>query len=94
VEQVALLAQQNTLPEPTLDLSMLSYSAALPRSLPAVAYGNSHAGATTQSGVGSTSGGGASAGPPVSVAPPPPDDPWMTGATRAPFGAPGLNGGT
>jgi sorting nexin-8 len=99
VEQVALLAQQNTLPEPTLDLSLLSYSPAPTQNL-AAAYTNSHTNASaivTQSGASSSGAGSAGASvlpsASASVAPPPPDDPWMTGAARgAPFGAPGING--
>ncbi|KAI9433431.1 hypothetical protein BJY52DRAFT_1198651 [Lactarius psammicola] len=85
VEQVALLAQQNTLPEPTLDISLLSYGTAPSSAL----------------GLGNTSGGGGGGGgaalrssPAVA---PPTDDPWTTGRFGAgtssphPFG--GLNGG-
>ena len=102
VEQVALLAQQNTLPEPTLDISMLSYSAALPQSLSAAAaYSNSAHPSVAQSGGGSSSSSAAvlrstsaAAAVAVAVAPPPADDPWMTGTARPPFGgAAGVNGG-
>ncbi len=83
VEQVAQLAQQNTLPEPTLDLSLLSYSTA-PSS--AIGYANP------------SPGGPAALRSSPAVAPPP-DDPWTTGRLGAaggassphPFG--GLNGG-
>ncbi|KAH9995130.1 hypothetical protein BJV77DRAFT_992702 [Russula vinacea] len=47
VEQVALLAQQNTLPEPTLDLNLLSYIPPPPSSLSA-AYTNNRQPSTTQ----------------------------------------------
>ncbi|KAF8273177.1 hypothetical protein EI94DRAFT_1564763 [Lactarius quietus] len=81
VEQVALLAQQNTLPEPTLDISVLSYNTA-PSS--AISYVQPSAGvpATLES------------SPAVA---PPADDPWTAGrfgagtSTPHPFG--GLNGG-
>ncbi|KAH8996138.1 hypothetical protein EDB86DRAFT_2850984 [Lactarius hatsudake] len=81
VEQVALLAQQNTLPEPTLDISLLSYGAAPSSTL----------------GLGNPSGGSGSTAlrnSPAVV--PPTDDPWTTGRLGAgtsiqhPFG--GLNG--
>lgn len=92
---MALLAQQNTLPEPTLDISMLSYSAGPPQSLAAAAYSNSTQPSVAQSG--SSSGSSAAvlrstSAAVVPVAPPPADDPWMTGA-RPPFGAAGINGG-
>ena len=103
VEQVALLAQQNTLPEPTLDLSLLSYIPAPPSSLSAAYTNNQRPGATQNS----TSNGSAavataavrsttaSATPAAAVmVAPPPDDPWMTGARyggaaagASPFGA-------
>jgi hypothetical protein len=97
VEQVALLAQQNTLPEPTLDLSLLSYIPAPPSGLSA-AYTNNQRPGTTQN---STSNGSAavataavrstttSAPAAVVVVAPPPDDPWMTFGA----GAGGVNGG-
>jgi sorting nexin-8 len=106
VEQVALLAQQNTLPEPTLDLNLLSYIPAPPSSLSA-AYTNTNnrQPGTTQN---SSNNGSAmavrSTSTPAPVVPavvaPPPDDPWMTGpryggagAGAAPFGVGGINGG-
>jgi hypothetical protein len=82
VEQVAQLAQQNTLPEPTLDISLLSYSTAPSSTL---GYGQPSAGtpATLQS------------SPAVA---PPTDDPWTTGrfgvgASSSPHPFGGLNGG-
>ena len=97
VEQVALLAQQNTLPEPTLDISMLSYSAGPPQSLSAAAYSNSTNPSVAPSGSSSSSSPVAvlrstSAVAAAAVAPPPADDPWMAGV-RPPFGAAGINGG-
>lgn len=96
VEQVALLAQQNTLPEPTLDISMLSYSTGPPQSLAAAAYSNSAQPSVTRSGSNSSSSAAvlrSTSAAVVPVAPPPPaDDPWMTGP-RPPFGAAGINGG-
>ena len=101
VEQVALLAQQNTLPEPTLDLNLLSYIPPPPSNLSA-AYTNNRQPSTTQN---SSSNGSATAvrststSAPVvaaAVVAPPPDDPWMTGPRyggAAPFGAGGINGG-
>ncbi|KAH9167386.1 hypothetical protein EDB89DRAFT_1997996 [Lactarius sanguifluus] len=81
VEQVALLAQQNTLPEPTLDIGLLSYGTAPSSTL----------------GLGNPSGGSGSTtlrnSPSVA---PPTDDPWTTGrfgagtSIQQPFG--GLNG--
>ncbi|KAI9510052.1 hypothetical protein F5148DRAFT_977311 [Russula earlei] len=97
VEQVALLAQQNTLPEPTLDISMLSYSPAPPPSLSAV-YNNTQP-STAPGGSSSSSSDSATVlRSTAAVAPPPADDPWMTGARfggAAPFGAAGgvINGG-
>jgi len=89
VEQVALLAQQNTLPEPTLDISMLSYGAASHQSLTAAAaYSNSHShpNATQSVSAGTSSSAGSAAilrsgtsAAAVAPLPPPPDDPWMTG---------------
>ena len=103
MEQVALLAQQNTLPEPTLDISMLSYSAASHQSLTAAAaYSNSNshpdAAQSVSAGTSSSAGSAAVLRSSTSAAavapPPPPDDPWMTGArygaavaATAPFGA-------
>lgn len=88
MEQVAQLAQQNTLPEPTLDISLLSYSAPAPPS--ALGFGQPNAGASPVAVLGS---------PPAVVAAPPTDDPWTTGrfgvggaASPHPFGG-GLNGG-
>lgn len=94
---MALLAQQNTLPEPTLDISMLSYSAGPPQSLSAVAYSNSTNPSVAPSGSSSSSSPVAvlrstSAVAAAAVAPPPADDPWMAGV-RPPFGAAGINGG-
>ena len=81
VEQVALLAQQNTLPEPTLDISVLSYNTA-PSS--ALSYGQSTAGAPAA----------LRSSPAVA---PPADDPWTTGrfgtGTSSPHPFGGLNGG-
>ncbi|KAH9074842.1 hypothetical protein EDB83DRAFT_2353764 [Lactarius deliciosus] len=81
VEQVAQLAQQNTLPEPTLDIGLLSYGTTPSSTL----------------GLGNPSGGSGSTtlrnSPAVA---PPTDDPWTTGRLGAgtsiqqPFG--GLNG--
>ena len=108
MEQVALLAQQNTLPEPTLDLSLLSYIAAPAPGL-AAAYTNNQRPGTTPN---STSNGTAAAAAvrsastsvpaaavAVAVVAPPPDDPWMTGPRYggagpggSPFGAGGVNG--
>ncbi|KAI0278134.1 hypothetical protein BGY98DRAFT_1096926 [Russula aff. rugulosa BPL654] len=86
VEQVALLAQQNMLPEPTLDLSLLSYSAAAPTSISA-AYTNSQQPITAYNiGTGSAAATATairrstSASTSATVVVPPPDDPWMTGA--------------
>lgn len=89
VEQVALLAQQNTLPEPTLDLSLLSYSAAPPPpSLPA-AYTNNQQPSTVHNSSGGSAAvtatatvmrRSASISTSATVVAPPPDDPWMTGA--------------
>lgn len=100
MEQVALLAQQNTLPEPTLDISILSYSAAPPpTSLAAAAagaYSNHQPSTAPTLGSGGSGGSAAPAGLRDNVAvPPPPDDPWMTGVRygyggiggAAPFGA-------
>ena len=81
VEQVALLAQQNTLPEPTLDISLLSYSSAPSSAL----------------GLGNPSGAAAATLRSSPAVAPPTDDPWTTGRFGAgtsspqPFG--GLNGG-
>jgi len=107
VEQVALLAQQNTLPEPTLDISMLSYSAAAqPQSLAAVATATYNHTQPTTSATQQASGGSSSpatttiaAGLRSTAVPPPPaDDPWGARYGGAgPFGAPGgdglINGG-
>lgn len=102
MEQVALLAQQNTLPEPTLDLSLLSYIPAPPSSLSAAFTNNQRPGTTQNiSSNGSAAAATAavrstttSATPAVAVVAPPPDDPWMTGARyggaaagASPFGA-------
>jgi sorting nexin-8 len=105
VEQVALLAQQNTLPEPTLDLSLLSYIPAPPPSLsaaytndqrPSIAHNTASGSAVTV--VRSST----STSTPATVVAPPPDDPWMTGARYAgagvgtgasPFGVGVINGG-
>jgi sorting nexin-8 len=81
VEQVALLAQQNTLPEPTLDISLLSYNTAPSSTL----------------GYGQPSGGTPVALRSSPAVAPPADDPWTTGrfgtgtASPHPFGV--LNGG-
>ena len=93
MEQVALLAQQYTLPEPTLDLSLLSYSAGPPPSLSA-AYTNNQPPTTAHN---STNGAAAapaavvrsstSASTSATIVAPPPDDPWMTGARYAGAGA-------
>jgi len=95
VEQVALLAQQNTLPEPTLDISMLSYSAAAqPQSLAAVATATYNHTQPTTSATQQASGGSSSpatttiaAGLRSTAVPPPPaDDPWgraMVGLARS-----------
>ncbi|KAF8488383.1 hypothetical protein F5888DRAFT_1753380 [Russula emetica] len=109
VEQVALLAQQNTLPEPTLDLSLLSYSPAPHSSLSAAYTTNNQHPSTAHN---STSDSAAATAPVVrssaststsaTVVAPPPDDPWMTGARypgagagagASPFGVGGINGG-
>jgi len=108
VEQVALLAQQNTLPEPTLDLSLLSYSAAPLPSLSAAAYtNNQHPSTPHNTGSGSAAatatvvGRSASTSTSATIVAPPPDDPWMTGARytgtgagvgASPFGVGGING--
>lgn len=104
MEQVALLAQQNTLPEPTLDLSLLSYIPPPPPSLSPAYTNNQHPSITqnTRNGlaaaVRSTPTSTTTTTIPAAVAAvvaPPPDDPWMTGARyggAAPFGAGGLNG--
>lgn len=81
VEQVALLAQQNTLPEPTLDISVLSYGTAPSSTL----------------GLGNPSGGSGSTALRNSPAvAPPTDDPWTTGrfgtGTSSPHPFGGLNG--
>lgn len=106
MEQVALLAQQNTLPEPTLDLSLLSYSAAPPASLSAAYTNNQHTSTAHNSGSGSAAAtvvvrSSASTSTSATVVNLPPDDPWMTGAryTGAGVGAGagaspiGINGG-
>ncbi|KAI9440745.1 hypothetical protein H4582DRAFT_2110825 [Lactarius indigo] len=78
VEQVALLAQQNTLPEPTLDISLLSYGTA-PSSTLGLGHPSGGSGSTTLR------------NSPAVV--PPTDDPWTTGRFGAgtssphPFGA-------
>ena len=81
VEQVALLAQQNTLPEPTLDISPLSYNTAPSSTL----------------GYDQPSGGGPAALRSSPAVAPPPDDPWTTGrfgaGTSSPHTFGGLNGG-
>ena len=103
VEQVALLAQQNTLPEPTLDLSLLSYSAAPPSGLSA-AYSNTNNQQPSMLAHNTSS--SSSAGPAAAAAAattvirsssststsatvvaPPTDDPWMTGARYTGIGA-------
>jgi sorting nexin-8 len=97
VEQVALLAQQNTLPEPTLDLSLLSYSAApSPPSLSAAYTNNQHpsaahnsssvpaAAATTAT---TTIVRSTSISTSATIVAPPPDDPWMTGPRYTGAGA-------
>lgn len=80
VEQVALLAQQNTLPEPTLDISVLSYNTA-PSS--ALGYGQPSSGGTTS----------LRSSPAVA---PPSEDPWTTGrfgaGTSSPHTFGDLNG--
>ena len=82
VEQVALLAQQNTLPEPTLDISQLSYSTAPSSAL----------------GYGQPSGGSPAILRSSPAVAPPTDDPWTTGrsgvgASSSPHPFGGLNGG-
>jgi sorting nexin-8 len=105
VEQVAQLAQQNTLPEPTLDISLLSYSApTVPP--PTLSYSQQPAASSSSSsGHGSTGGTAALRNSIAAVPPPPPDDPWMTGrfggagtgaypgATGAGGAGAGVNGG-
>ena len=107
MEQVALLAQQNTLPEPTLDLSLLSYSAAAPTSISA-AYTNNQLPITAHNtGTGSAAAAATairrsvSASTSATVVVPPPEDPWMTGtrytgagagASASPFGVGVING--
>ncbi len=108
MEQVALLARQNTLPEPTLDLSLLSYSAAPLPSLSTAYTNNQHHPSTTTHNGGSASTAAVavrsntstSTSTSATVVAPPPDDPWMTGARYAgagtgasPFGVGGINGG-
>jgi len=95
---VALLAQQNTLPEPTLDISLLSYSAAPPQSLSAAAaYSNSTHPNVAQSGSSSSSSAAVlrstSVAAAVAVVPPPADDPWTAGARPLFGGVAGVNGG-
>jgi sorting nexin-8 len=91
VEQVALLAQQNTLPEPTLDISMLSYSTGPPQSLAAVYSNHNHHPSTAPS----TSSGSTGALRTTATVPLPPDDPWAARhGGAAPFGAGELNGGS
>ena len=97
MEQVALLAQQNTLPEPTLDLSLLSYSPPPPPSLSA-AYTNNQPPSTAHNSSSGTAAVTATATAAVmqrstsistsaTVVAPPPDDPWMTGPRYAGAGA-------
>lgn len=108
MEQVALLAQQNTLPEPTLDLSLLSYSAPPPPSLSAAYTNNQHSSTAHNSLSGSATAAPATAtvvrrststSTSATVVVPPADDPWMTGARytgagagASPFGVGGING--
>ena len=81
MEQVALLAQQNTLPEPTLDIGLLTYSPAPSSTL--VDYGQP-SGAVPAA---------LRSSPAVA---PPTDDPWTTGrfgvSTSSPHPFGGLNG--
>ena len=95
MEQVALLAQQNTLPEPTLDLSLLSYSAPPPPSLSAAYTNNQHPSTAHTSSSSSATAAAATAtvvrrststSTSAAVVAPPADDPWMTG-TRYNTGA-------
>ena len=95
MEQVALLAQQNTLPEPTLDLSLLSYSAPPPPSLsaaytnnqqPSTAH-NSNSGSAAATATTAVMQRSASISTSATVVAPPPDDPWMTGPRYAGAGA-------
>lgn len=83
MEQVALLAQQNTLPEPTLDISLLSYNTA--PSSAALGYDQP------------SGGGPAALRSSPAVAAPPSDDPWTTGrfgaGTSSPHTFGDLNGG-
>jgi sorting nexin-8 len=98
VEQVALLAQQNTLPEPTLDLSLLSYIAAPAPGLSAAYTNNQRPGITpnsTSNGTAAAVARSASTSVPaaavaVAVVAPPPDDPWMTGARYGGAGSGGF----
>jgi hypothetical protein len=93
VEQVALLAQQNTLPEPTLDLSLLSYSPPPPPSLSAAYTNNQQPSTAHNSSSGSAAAAAtataavmqrsASISTSATVVAPPPDDPWMTGPRYA-----------
>ena len=95
MEQVALLVQQNTLPEPTLDLSLLSYSAPPPPSLsaaytnnqqPSTAH-NSNSGSTVATATMAVMQRSASISTSATIVAPPPDDPWMTGPRYAGAGA-------
>jgi sorting nexin-8 len=103
VEQVALLAQQNTLPEPTLDLNLLSYIPAPPPSLPAAYTNDQKPSAAHDTSSGSTAAAVVRSSASITstsatVVAPPPDDPWMTGARysgagASPFGVGVINGG-
>ncbi|KAI0251426.1 hypothetical protein BJV78DRAFT_1361570 [Lactifluus subvellereus] len=90
VEQVALLAQQNTLPEPTLDISLLSYSAtpvpttAASASHPSLPYGQPASSSSRSASASAGGGGGSPSALRNAVAAD--DDPWMTGR----FGGAGL----
>ena len=103
MEQVALLAQQNTLPEPTLDLSLLSYIAAPAPGLSAAYTNNQRPGITPNSTSNGTAAAAATAvvvrsastsvpaaAVTVAVVAPPPDDPWMTGARYGGAGSGGF----
>jgi sorting nexin-8 len=89
VEQVAALARQNTLPEPTLDISLLSYSATTTTAtattttttaVPTTANSSSSNGGSSVRGHGVVvSGSAALRNSTAVVLPPPADDPWMTG---------------
>jgi sorting nexin-8 len=97
VEQVAALAQQNTLPEPTLDISLLSYSAtttttttATTTAVLAAANSSSSNGGSSGRGQGVVGGSATLRNSTAVVLPPPADDPWMTGR----FGGAGAGAGT